>query len=169
MKLVIPILILTFIAFAASPSRAQESPAATAAVAEAVPAVSKDKSAIEAALKDNENKWEAAVAKHDTSIVESLVAEDYVGFSSKGKAQPHSTMMEEMKKDADTYTSTANESLDVHVFGPDVAVVAGTSREKGKTKDGKAFNRSFRWVDTWTQRNGKWQCVASGNMLLPAK
>jgi ketosteroid isomerase-like protein len=169
MKLIIPILILTFIAFTASPSRAQESPAATAAVAEPAPAVSKDKSAIEAALKDNENKWEAAVAKHDASIVEALVAADYVGFSSKGKPQTRATIMEEMKKDTDTYTSTANESLDVHVLGPDVAVVAGTSREKGKAKDGKAFNRSFRWVDTWMQRDGKWQCVASGNMLMPAK
>lgn len=168
MKLIIPILILIFIAFTTSPSRAQE-PAATAAAAAAVPAMSTDKSAIETALKDNENKWEAAVAKHDASVIESLVAEDYVGFSSKGKPQTRSTMMEEMKKDADTYTSTANESLDVHVFGPDVAVVSGTSKEKGKGKDGKAFNRSFRWIDTWMLRNGKWQCVASGNMLVPAK
>ena len=165
MKLIIPILIVTFIALTTFPTRAQE-PAATAAPAAAM---STDKSAVETALKDNENKWEAAVAKHDASVVEALVAEDYVGFSSKGKPQTRSTIMEEIKKDTDTYTSTVNESLDVHVFGPDVAVVSGTSREKGKGKDGKAFNRAFRWVDTWMQRNGKWQCVASGNMLVPAK
>lgn len=126
-----------------------------------------DKSAIETALKDKENQWEAAVAKHDASVVESMVAEDYIGLSSKGKVQTRADMLETMKKETDTYTSTANESLDVHVFAPNLAVVSGSSKEVGKDKDGKAFTRSYRWVDTWMERNGKWQCVASGNMLLP--
>jgi hypothetical protein len=47
--------------------------------------------------------------------------------------------------------------------------VVGTSTEKGMDKDRKAFTRSFGWVDTWMQRNGKWECIGEGVMALPEK
>ena len=46
--------------------------------------------------------------------------------------------------------------MDVHLYGPTVATVCGISTEKGKDKDGKEFTRSYGWVDTWMERNGKW-------------
>ena len=50
------------------------------------------------------------------------------------------------------------------VYGPNLATVSGTTTEKGKDKDGKQFTRSYVWVDTWMERNGKWQCIAEGVM-----
>ena len=32
-----------------------------------------------------------------------------------------------------------------------------------------AFDRAFRFTDTWLDRNGKWQCVASQAMLVSQK
>ncbi|HEV2046455.1 MAG TPA: nuclear transport factor 2 family protein [Chthoniobacterales bacterium] len=124
---------------------------------------------VEATLKDNENRWEAAIAKHDIASIESMVANDFIGVSSKGKVQSHRGLLGEMKSDKDTYTSTRNEKLDVHRYGNDVAVVIGTAREKGTGKDRKAFDRTYRFTDTWMNRGGKWQCIASQSSLLSQK
>jgi ketosteroid isomerase-like protein len=112
-------------------------------------------------VKDMENAWEAAVPTHNYSIVEGFVAADFAGVSSKGKFVNRSQMLAEFKGDKDTYKSAKNEKLNVKMFGPDVAVVTGRTREVGTGKDGKAFDRTFLFTDTWMMRGGKWQCIAS--------
>jgi ketosteroid isomerase-like protein len=147
-------------------------PAAAKAASPAAPAAATKPAknmSVEATLKDNENRWEAAIAKHDIASIESMVANDFIGVSSKGKVQSHRGLLGEMKGDKDTYTSTRNEKLDVHRYGNDVAVVIGTAREKGTGKDGKAFDRTYRFTDTWMNRGGKWQCIASQSSLLSQK
>jgi ketosteroid isomerase-like protein len=136
----------------------------------AAPASGK-KMSTDAALRDMENKWEGAFAKHDVATVEPMLADDFVGVSSKpgAKVQNRRAMLADMKADKDTYTSTKNEKLDVRMFGNGVAVVVGTAREKGTGKDGKAFDRTYRFTDTWVDRAGKWQCVASQAALVSAK
>jgi hypothetical protein len=119
------------------------------------------KSSPEATLKDLENRWEASIPAHDASVAQALLADDFMGVSSKGKLLNKSGLIAELKKDTDTYTSAKNGRLEVRVYGKQFAVVRGTSTEVGKDKDGKPFNRTFRWTDTWIDRNGKWQCVAS--------
>ncbi len=112
-------------------------------------------------VKEMEDKWEASVAIHDFSTVQGFVASDFVGVSSKGKFTNRSQMLSEFKGDKDTYKSAKNEKLNVTNFGPNVTVVTGRAREKGTGKDGKAFDRTFLFTDTWMLRNGQWQCVAS--------
>jgi ketosteroid isomerase-like protein len=77
-----------------------------------------------------------------------------------------SGVISEIKKDKDTYKSAVNEKLTVRNYGPGVAVVIGTAHEKGTTRDGKPFDRMFRFTDTWVQRGGQWQCVASQVMKI---
>lgn len=125
------------------------------------------KSTPEATLRDIEDKWEASIMLHDPSVAQAYLGNDYRGVSSKGKVMNKASLLAEIKKDTDTYTSTKNGNLDVRVYGGRFAVVMGTSTEVGKAKDGKAFKRSFRWTDAWVERDGKWQCVASQAMLLP--
>ena len=78
-------------------------------------------------------------------------------------------MLEETKKETDTLSSVVNENLDVHVFAPNLATVCGNTTEKGKDKHGKAFSRTYAWVDTWMERDGKWQSVAEAITLVPNK
>jgi ketosteroid isomerase-like protein len=147
----------------------KETPAATTPKKEASPAAAKvpaKKMSVEAALKDNENRWEASYAAHNASVAQSFVANDFVGVYWDGKVMGKSGIISEIKKDKDTYKSAVNEKLSVHTYGPGVAVVVGTAREKGTGKDGKAFDRTFRFTDTWVERNGQWQCVASHVMKL---
>ena len=141
----------------------KEKPAATKTAA----APSGKRTSVEAALKDNENRWEAAVAKHDLVTVGSMAADDFAGVNFDGKVMSRSGLIAESKKDRDTYKSAVNEKLAVHTYGPNVAVVVGTAHEKGTGKDGQPFDRKFRYTDTWVERNGRWQCVASQIMKMP--
>ena len=152
----------------ATAATAPKKEASTAAKAAAKPAMAASAAAPKAAapaknmsVKDMENAWEAAVAKHDAASVEGLIAADFVGVSSKGKFIDRADSIGEFKKDKDTYKSAKNEKLNVKMFGPNVTVVTGRAREVGTGKDGKAFDRTFLYTDTWVMRGGKWQCVAS--------
>ena len=148
-----------------APKAAKKEATATAAkpaAAAAAPAASNAKmSGKNMGVKDMENAWEAAVPKHDFATVEGFVAADFTGISSKGKFVNRSEMLSEYKGDKDTYKSAKNEKLNVKMYGPNVAIVTGRAREVGTGKDGKAFDRTFLFTDTWMMRGGKWQCVAS--------
>jgi ketosteroid isomerase-like protein len=112
-------------------------------------------------VKEMEEKWEASIPTHDFATIGGFVASDFVGISSQGKFVNKSSVLAEYKKDKDTYKSAKNEKLNVKSFGPNITVVTGRAREKGTGKDGKAFDRTFLFTDTWMLRNGQWQCVAS--------
>jgi hypothetical protein len=148
---------------ASSPAKTTDASKKSTPPAAAMPT---KKSTIEATLKDIEDKWEASFMSHDPSVAQAYLGDDYRGVSSKGKVLNKSSLLAEIKKDTDTYTSARNGYMDVRVYGGQFAVVTGTSTEAGKGKDGKAFKRSFRWTDAWVNRTGKWQCVASQSMLL---
>jgi ketosteroid isomerase-like protein len=124
------------------------------------------KSTPEATIREIEDKWEGSVMRHDSSVPQAYLADDFRGVSSKGKLMSKSNLLSELKKDTDTYTATKNGKIDVRVFGGQFAVASGTSTEVGKAKDGQAFNRTFRWTDVWVLRKDKWQCVASQSMLV---
>lgn len=140
----------------ASPSPAA-SPAATAAAAP---------KAAEPAVRELENKWLNALQRHDTATVQTLVAENYIGVTATGKFVNKSGLLAEIKKDKNNYESGTNTRMEVRVHG-DTAVIVGTTKQTGKDVAGKPFVYSYRWTDTWVQRNGQWLCVASQSIQVP--
>jgi hypothetical protein len=127
-----------------------------------------DTGAIETKLKAMEDAWAAGQLTKDrgVSAVGGMLASDYAGVGSKGEMRDKASQLEHMKSDTDTYTDSKNDSMKVHVYAPNLATVAGTSTEKGKDKDGKEFSRSFAWIDTWMERGGQWQCIASSGTAI---
>ena len=154
MKLFTPLLVIALLAFAPC-AHAQESSA--------------DSSASKAKLKEMEDDWVKALVKKDQVAVGNLLADDFAGFNPEGKHVGKSQLLDEAKNEPNTLSSAVNENMDVHVYGPNLATVRGITTEKGKDKDGKQFTRSYAWVDTWMERNGKWECIAEGVMQLPKK
>ena len=144
---------------AAAPAAAQKKETTTTAAKPAVAAAAP--SGKKMGVREMEDKWEASVPTHDIATVQGFVAADFVGISSQGKFTDRASMLAEYKKDKDTYKSAKNEKLNVKNFGPNVTVVTGRAREKGTGKDGKPFDRTFLFTDTWMLRGGQWQCVAS--------
>ncbi len=136
-------------------------PATSAKPAMAAASTAKPMTGKKMTVTDMENAWEAAVAKHDYATLDAFVAPDFVGVSSKNKFIGRSDVTGEAKRDKDTYKVAKNEKLNVKNYGPNLTVVTGRAREIGTGKDGKAFDRTFLFTDTWMNRGGKWQCVAS--------
>ncbi|MFL6589456.1 MAG: nuclear transport factor 2 family protein [Chthoniobacterales bacterium] len=146
------------------PSKTSPSPSPSAASAAVSPV---KKSTPEATIREMENQWEASVMRHDSSVAQAYLAEDFHGVSSTGKLMSKANLLAELKKDTEAYSSTKTGKVDVRVFNGQFAVATGTSIEAGKSKDGKDFKRTFRWTDVWALRQDKWQCVASQAMLVP--
>jgi uncharacterized protein (TIGR02246 family) len=124
---------------------------------------------VTAKIKELESRWEAALLSHDASAIEKIVADDFIGTSSSGKTGDKATLLAEAKRDTNTYATAVSSDMTVKMFGPNVAVVTGIAKETGKTKAGKTFSHSYRFTDTWVERNGEWQCVAAHAMALPKK
>lgn len=128
-----------------------------------------DQSDIAIELKAQEQRWEGSFATHDISVTEQLVAADFIGVSSTGKVGNKTTMISQAGKDKNVYTSAVAEDMIVHSYGPNIAVVTGIVRETGTTPAGTAFSHAIRFMDTWVERNGEWQCVAASALTLPKK
>ena len=122
----------------------------------------------ETKLKSMEDSWAAAQLQKDrgVSAVGEMLASDYAGVGSKGEIRNKAEQLEHMRSDTDTYTDSQNDTMKVHIYAQNLATVCGTSTEKGKDKDGKEFSRSYAWIDTWMDRNGQWQCIASSGTAI---
>jgi ketosteroid isomerase-like protein len=151
MKLFSPLPVITLLAFAIAPCSHAQGNAA-------------DSSAVQANLKQMEDAWVKALVTKDHATVGNMIADDFAGFNPEGKHVTKSQLLDEAKNESNTLSSATNDNMDVHVYGPNLATVSGTTTEKGKDKNGKQFTRSYVWVDTWMERNGKWQCIAEGVM-----
>ena len=156
MKIFASILVTTLIAFAIVPGVHAQGGSA-------------DSSAVPTKLKEMEDAWVKAIVGKDTATLGNFIADDFAGFDPDGKHVNKSQLLDGYKSDPATLSSSVNENMDVHMYGPSLASVCGTTTEKGKDKNGKQFTRSYMWIDTWMERDGKWQCIGEGVMELPKK
>ena len=113
----------------------------------------------EAAVRAMEERWEAASQKHDSKTIGDMIASDFIGVGSKNQFMTKASLMDRMRKDTDTYSSMALKNMQIRSYGPNTVIAVGDSVEKGTGKDGKAFDRTYRFTDTWVARNGSWLCV----------
>jgi ketosteroid isomerase-like protein len=156
MKLFSPLLVITILGLATAPcAHAQEK--------------STDSGAVEANLKQMEDAWVKALVNKDYAALGNMIADDFAGFNPEGKYVTKSQLLDRLKKQPNTLSSSTNKNMEVHVYGPNLATVFGTTKEKRKDKNGKQFTSSNTWVDTWMERNGKWQCIAEGVIELHKK
>ncbi|CAN5245670.1 hypothetical protein BH20VER2_BH20VER2_08740 [soil metagenome] len=114
-----------------------------------------------------ERRWQNAILSRNISVIRELVAEDFVGTSSTGRTGTKATLLNEVRRDKNEYKTASVHGMSVRSPSPDTAVVTGVATETGVTPDGKRFRASRRFTDTWVQRNGRWQCVASRTTALP--
>jgi ketosteroid isomerase-like protein len=118
------------------------------------------------ALLELEDQWAAAVVKRDSVTFERLLAPGFV-YSEDDRTMSRDQVLREIVSGADTVRSAHNEDIRVHHFGP-TAVVTGWLVLRGRGAAG-AFDRRFRYTDTWARRDGQWQIVAAHDYLVPAR
>lgn len=120
-------------------------------------------------LRALENRWQKAIMNGDIKTIDELVADDFVGTSSTGKVGSKSTLLNEVRRDKNIYKSATARNMSIRTLSPGVAVVTGVATESGTTPGGKSFTTSRRFTDTWRQRDGRWECVASHATQIPKR
>ena len=106
-----------------------------------------------------ERKWAEGVCA-DNGVVTTLLADDFQGTSTKGA---RFTKADELKdeKSARTARDCGLDEARVHFFGDSFAVAYGREHAIGKDKSQPGAKVCQVWTDTWLERGGTWQIIAS--------
>jgi ketosteroid isomerase-like protein len=117
------------------------------------------------ALKQLERDWSAATVRHDPSVVERLLADDYVGIDGRGIVSTKADEIQEATAPDPTALAPplrvlAEEMTDlaVRIYG-DVAIINGRTVQQTE-RAGVKGEVQFRRTTVWVKRGGRWQCVS---------
>ena len=121
---------------------------------------------VEKVLFKLEDDFTVAVVKRDPKALGRLVAPKWV-YSDESGVMQRDEGIKAFTSGSDTVTSASNADMHALVY-PNAAVVIGILQMKGRGPSGP-FTRRYRYTDTWVLLDGRWQCVASQDYLMPNK
>ena len=124
----------------------------------------RDQSEVERYIIESERQWAESVATGDASVVERILADDFVGVDPKGRLYDKATMVSDTHDAPNYFVSNRANEIKVRFYG-DTAVAQGS--ETWERRTGDPLRGRFVWTDTWLRRNGKWQIVAAEDLVAP--
>ena len=135
------------------------------AAAAALPVVAQAQStkSTERALIQLEDGWARGLVRRDTAMFSRHLTRDFVYTENADVMNKRDVLASVVG--SDTVTWAGNEGMKVHVYGT-TAVVTGILAMKGHGKDG-AFDKRYRFTDTWKFFAGRWQIIAAQDYLIP--
>jgi len=127
-----------------------------------VHATNYDQNEAERYIVESERQWAASVASGDTSTVERILADDFVGVDPKGGPYGKAKMIADTRDAPKYFVSNRLNRVKVRFYG-DTAIAQGDeSWERHTGERGR-----FVWTDTWIRRHGRWQIVAAEDLIAP--
>jgi len=112
-------------------------------------------------IRQSAAEWANVVVTGDLSPLERIIADDYVGVSSRGEVRDKARLMAPFKPG--DFSASRLDYVNIRHFG-DTAIAQGA--ETVTRRDGGADLRLI-WTDVWMFRDGKWQIVASQDSVRP--
>ena len=106
-----------------------------------------------------ERDWDAAFHRKDVRFVETVLADEFVATYADGSRADKAKELALAATFNQQIDSSVLDEFIVKVYG-DNAVVWFTQHLVGP-RDGKPLSLTFRYVDVFVLRAGRWQCVAS--------
>lgn len=104
-------------------------------------------------------EWNQAELKGDKGWFERNLSDGYWGVSSRnGALEDKASFLAEIGQDKVSVAETTD--MDIKVEG-DHGMVTGIYHTEGTGKDGKAFKRKTRYIDTFVKHDGRWQITSS--------
>jgi hypothetical protein len=110
-----------------------------------------------------EDSWASALVKRDSATFERLLARGFV-YTENDQVTDRAGVISSVVAGPDTVTAAHNDSMVVHRYGSVTAVVTGWLVVKGRNASG-AFERRYRFTDTWVKRGTRWQIVAAQDYI----
>ena len=118
----------------------------------------------QARIRQIEQQWAKTAVTNDASVLERILADDFLGTDPHGNLYTKADAIKEAKSGPSALESNHLNDTKIRFFA-NVAVVQGS--ESFKRKDGKTGR--FIWTDALVRRDGKWQVVAAEDMLVAEK
>jgi len=112
-----------------------------------------------------EHDWDDAFHRHDVRFIEPILADEFIVTYGDGSRGDKARELELAVVDQPIESSTLDE-FTVKVYR-DTAVVWFTQHLVG-TSQGERLELTFRYVDVFVFRDGRWQCVASQSTRVVA-
>ena len=112
-----------------------------------------------------EDSWASALVKRDSVVFNRLLAPGFV-YTENDQLMNRAAVIRSVVAGPDTVTAAHNDSMVVHRYGAVTAVVTGWLVVEGRNASG-AFERRYRFTDTWVKRAGRWQIVAAEDYVAP--
>ena len=121
-----------------------------------------DQKEIERYIVESERQWAESVATGDTSAIERILADDFIGVDPKGRLYIKQQMIDETSNAPKYFVSNRLNDVKVRFYGNTAIAQGSETWEKRSGERGR-----FVWTDTWLQRDGRWQIIAVEDLIVP--
>src|SRR5206468_175084 len=111
-----------------------------------------------------EDDFARAVVKRDQAALRRLTAPKWV-YSDESGVMEREAGIKAFTTGSDSVRQAGNDRMRALVYG-NTAVVIGELWMKGRGATGP-FTHRYRYTDTWMRLDGRWQCIASQDYLMP--
>jgi len=123
---------------------------------------SDDHASDRAYIRQSESDWAESVVTNDVSVLERILADDFVGVEIDGSHYSKAEAIKIYRTQPSEFVFNHLIEVEIRFYG-DTAVAQGS--EGWKKKDGTPGK--YVWTDTWIKRAGKWQAVAAEDLVPP--
>jgi ketosteroid isomerase-like protein len=111
-----------------------------------------------------ENQWTSALVNRDALTFDQLLAPNFV-YTENNEVMSRGDVIKSVNG-SDRVTWARNEGMKLHDFG-NVEVITGVLHLKGTGNKGVAFDKRYRFTDTWQKQSGRWRIIAAQDYLIP--
>jgi ketosteroid isomerase-like protein len=111
-----------------------------------------------------EDQWTTALVNRDARTFDQLLAPNFV-YTENNEVMSRGDVIKSVNG-SDRVTWARNEGMKLHDFG-DVQVITGVLHLKGTGNKGVAFDKRYRFTDTWQKQSGRWRIIAAQDYLIP--
>jgi len=106
-----------------------------------------------------ERDWVTAISKKDASVLERLLADDFVGTSPTAHTYTRTNAIDDIKNGKYAVDAMDLDEISVNVYG--TTAVSFTSQEEKSHYAGTETSGHYHFTDVWVKKDGRWQVVAS--------
>jgi len=112
-----------------------------------------------------EHLWNEAQVNRDSRALAGMIGDKFVNTEWNGEVSERGKFLADIADPEFKVSSLNIQDVKVILY-QNTAVVTGIYHTKG-THQGRPFEHSGRFTDTWVLQDAHWECVASHTSLLP--